>query len=218
MAKSKTALAESPSTPRETLLRIAQESTELAELVAKNPSCDAEFLEVLHALIESDPWGSSGGSAVLSNINAGRALIERIIAETPSLFRGESGSDYPLTREVTPLLAKHPNTPSTALEILADSGYYLVRELVAARNDLPRTLLEKLSQDDNAFVRKNIASNVTTGPEVLAILAEDSCEFVRFAIANNPSSPASARVVLALDNCAAVRLAAHARGTSGISK
>jgi len=110
-----------------------------------------------------------------------------------------------LIKSVPDAVASNPNTPTSALNILANDSNINVRATVAQHLNTPATTLNTMSKDSESYIRKMVASNPNTPTATLNILARDSEEFIRTAVVNNPNTPTTTLNILARDSKDIVR-------------
>jgi len=163
-------LAENPSMPPETLLKLANDKNEaVRKLVAYNPSTPPETLARLTEDEDTD--------------------VKQAVAKnplTPPESLANLVNDYNHMVRIT--IASRKDLPPESLIKLANDSVPLVRHYVAANHSTPPKILAKLGEDENAYVKEGVAKNPLTPPEILAKLAEEGVTRVRYFVASNPSS------------------------------
>ena len=145
------------------------ESIEIRQIVAKNPSTPPEALLVL-----------SKDEAI---------IIRRIVAEnpnTPIQVLLDLSKDKVVG--VRSSVAKNPNTPTEVLLVLSkNKDRRTIRKSLAKNPSTPPEALLILSKDADWRIRSWVAGNPSTPPEVLIALSKDDDDRVRSGLNNNPN-------------------------------
>ncbi len=215
-------------TPPERLRLLVKESTELAEIVSKNPNTDSELLrelainnhrvirlgvvqnpntpvDVLLILAQEFPKDFLLNPVfpflLLENPHLAKEMSVTLLLklleykELPELFF--SGAVEHLNSEVLHSIAKHPKTPSVALEVVATKTRfdYQLGQIIAERKDISLKVLENLAIHAAVGVRLYLAKRSYTPSSVLEKLIEYpeySFNFrleIEVAVAKNPNTP-----------------------------
>jgi hypothetical protein len=173
-------------------------------LLAGNPRCPAEVLAVLagddrhEVRLAAVAHPSCPATALAALADAAQA-------------RWSASAPLPTLYELD-LVARHPATPPSTVELLAALDERLADELasnvvrsVARRPDLPEPLAQKLSRSRWPWVRAAVAGNPATPAALAVALAADAHPTVRAAVAGRPDVPGALLAALADDPDAAVR-------------
>ena len=208
MGKSKAKIASNESTPSEVLRKLAHSDDELAMLVAANNNCESELLSDIYDQLISNDFRLEAACIILKNGRADVSLMERVLADFPGLSE-QRDVDYPAETSYGVLLAQHPNTPISAIEILSKSPYYFIRECVALRSGLPKHIRQWLAVDEHRSVRQILASNPTLETAELQVLAVDLDPTIRFKVTFHKNTSVSVLRNLANDSVAAVAMSAQ---------
>jgi len=168
-------------------------------LLAGNPRCPAEVLAVLagddrhEVRLAAVAHPSCPATALAALADAAQA-------------RWSASAPLPTLYELD-LVARHPATPPSTVELLAALDERLADELasnvvrsVARRPDLPEPLAQKLSRSRWPWVRAAVAGNPAAPAPALRRLARDvdADTTVTYALAGNPAAPAEVLDVLRL--------------------
>ena len=147
------------------LAELAQDNTDIACMVAKNPSVSAETLEAIIKQRRQPGQGESLLIAAASNPSCPPEMIERLVAA--------GGVD------VVAAAASNPSASPQLLERLAAEPGQRARGGVAANSAASEKLLQQLGEDGDAFVRRCVASNGGCPAPLLLRLLDDSAAGVR---------------------------------------
>ena len=181
-------VAKNPSTPPEALLVLSKdEAIIIRRIVAENPNTP---IQVLLDLSKDKVVGVR--SSVASNPNT----------PTEALLVLSKNKDR---RTIRKSLAKNPSTPPEALLVLAKDEDDEVKESVAENPNTSLEALLVLAEDWNRYVRMSVISNPNTPPEILLALSKDESKLVREDVASSPNTPLEALLALANDRSGDVR-------------
>lgn len=184
------------------LRELAKISTELARLVANNPSAPPELLQELSTNSDATTYENYQAicKAIAQNLNTPPDLLRTLFAEFPLQVLNNPVIDL--------LLLENPNFLNTLYQAkpwaFYESGlpffflkwatHHQNQEICAAVADSPETpqcFLEQLAQDKEVDVRCTVAKNYNSPRHTLEQLAKDSDKYVRLAVAENPYTPRS---------------------------
>lgn len=112
--------------------------------------------------------------------------------------------------EIREVVAGHPATPVSVLEVLARASSVVVRYAVAGNISTPKSLLGLLSKDSDNYVRSSVASNSSTPVAVLEEIFKEKNSKIQYSIASNPSATVDMLQALARSRDLDVRLAVAA--------
>lgn len=102
-------------------------------------------------------------------------------------------------------VAEHPSTPSAILERLAFHKQHTVVEVVAKNSKTLRSTLERLAAHQHEAVRKALTANSAVTTAILETLSHDESEGVRYGVARKYLCPPALLEQLASDQSAWVR-------------
>ena len=202
-------------TSSDRLTELASVTTDLARIIAKNPSATPELLRKLSASCDFTTrlhvtLNPNTPTDIL--LELGRSFPEQLLRnpryplllqENPNLLAGtlqnllklEGLPVYVLEKFakhqnvwVRAEIAINANTPVTILEELARDRD-TVRQSVAHNLNAPKSILQELAKDINWRVRQAVASNPNTAENTLEELSWDNQWHIRVAVASNPSTP-----------------------------
>lgn len=124
------------------------------------------------------------------------------------------------------VVARHPNTPKQALELLGKHSHWQVRATVAYNSNTPVNVLLQLIEDENYIVAEEAilslswladdrdiikqfvaVNNLKTDADSLAELASSNSLPIRVLVARHSNTPANILEQLAADTCLDVRMA-----------
>ncbi|BAY26877.1 leucine rich repeat variant [Calothrix sp. NIES-2100] len=177
-------VAKNPNTPASVLEQLAQDANaDVRFAVARNPNTPPDILEIFdtspppdaprHALaglnqVIADRYRELFYDAFAENPHTPASLLARIARQKP--------------REIDKYVAKvakHRNTPASALEHLAKTGDAITRSNVAENPNTPVSVLEQLITDEYSLVLWAIARRADTPTQLLERL------LLRFTDPNN---------------------------------
>lgn len=158
--------------PEEELLFLAGRGHLAKLLVALNPAAHARVLERLL------PCPAEIMLAMVRSPNITPQLLDRIAGEyrqrdrkpTPGPLKGELPAVASPVDLACCAVARHPSTPRTTLERLADHLSEAVRAAVAQHPALPRRCLTDLGLDDHAVVVLEALRNPALSSEVIDVI------------------------------------------------
>jgi hypothetical protein len=135
--------------------------------------------------------------------------IEKLIRRLIWLWLVEAAEDKSESEElellgahVCWLIAIHPQSPPSVLDVLSQQESTPFCERIAENPNAWPTTLARLSKHKSACVRMAVAENPNTPQEVVCVLAQDDCADVRFAVADNPNHTVAVLETLTHDeNC-----------------
>ena len=175
-------VAKNPSTPPEALLVLSKdEAIIIRRIVAENPNTP---IQVLLDLSKDKVVGVR--SSVASNPNT----------PTEVLLVLSKNKDR---RTIRKSLAKNPSTPPEALLILSKDADWRIRSWVAENPSTPPEVLLALSKDVDWRIRSWVATSPNTPPEALIALSKDEDWKIRSWVAANTSTPPEALLTLSSD-------------------
>ena len=189
------------------------ESIEIRQIVAKNPSTPPEALLVLskdEAIIIRRIVAENQNTPiqVLLDLSKDKVVgVRSSVASNPNtpteaLLVLSKNKDR---RTIRKSLAKNPSTPPEALLVLAKDEDDEVKESVAENPNTSLEALLVLAEDWNRYVRMSVISNPNTPPEILLALSKDESKLVREDVASSPNTPLEALLALANDRSGDVR-------------
>ncbi len=199
--------------PLPRLMALAHGAGSAQLVVAENPACTPEVLEVL---ARSSKWRVRDAAA--KHPNATDATIAKAAATSDRVVLAaleKDDDDEPLDEGEFVLIAGDAHASQKTLETLARKGDESVRAAaagnkrtplatalalvddeeadvraaVARRHDLPPEIVEKLARDEDAGVRVVIARRHKLSAEIWSALADDADAGVRLAVAKNHHAP-----------------------------
>ena len=175
-------VAKNPSTPPEALLVLSKdEAIIIRRIVAENPNTP---IQVLLDLSKDNVVGVR--SSVAKNPNT----------PTEVLLVLSKNKDR---RTIRKSLAKNPSTPPEALLILSKDADWRIRSWVAENPSTPPEVLLALSKDVDWRIRSWVATSPNTPPEALIALSKDEDWKIRSWVAANTSTPPEALLTLSSD-------------------
>ncbi|GGA06788.1 hypothetical protein [Okeania sp. KiyG1] len=231
-------VAENPNTSSQTLEKLYKDSEYLVRAgVAKNPNTPPHLLEKIARQEDPNEKYRSYSIDKLKTYHKDRAYYTVIspIAkrlDTPAAVL-EFLANSPETN-IRKIVARNPNTPSTALESLAttESDIEVLKALTHNPNlttealqqlssnsnrdfliylirtgELSPEVWQQLAENENAIVREAIASSSITSVHILEALTLDKDTEVRRKVAANPNTPTTSLDILSQDSMAEVRTA-----------
>jgi hypothetical protein len=193
-------------TPGDRLCELARSSTQLARLVANNPSAPPELLqELTNGIYGSDATTYENNrdiyKAVAQNPNTPPNLLLALYADFPLQVLNNPVLDL--------LVLENPNfldrlCQTSYNSVFQEDGlpFFFLERAIRHPNDFvriavanspatPQFFLEQLAQDREVDVRCAVAANYNTPKRILEQLAKDSDRHVRLSVANNPYTPPS---------------------------
>lgn len=194
-------------TSSDRLTELASITTDLARIIAKNPSATPKLLIKLSASCDFTTrlhvtLNPNTPTGVL--LELGRAFPEQLLRnpryplllqENPNLLAGTLQN-----------LLKLEGLPTYVLEKFAKHHNVWVRAEIAINSNTPATILEELAMDRDP-IRQSVAHNLNAPKSILKELAKDINWRVRQAVASNPNTPENTLEELSWDNQWHIRVA-----------
>lgn len=215
----------SPTTTAERLWELAQQSIELAYLVAQNPHTPSKILEKLankHGNFWLKQWFNEKiMQAIAANPNTPKDILLKLGADFPQEFLNNpifellilENSDFyteiPIDT-LSRLLSLKP-TPKFIFESAIQDQRIEVKKIIANHADTSKKVLETLSKDKNVVVRREILYRSDISVDLLKIFAQDKDDWIRRLVASKPNIPAEILNILAndFDEVILIKVASH---------
>ena len=183
----------------DTLLRKHHGEIEIAEAVAKNPSCSfrtaASFWRFARHMIEMNPvleqlqqhqdWEQLTRREPSKSCSRWGAEVGVAAPEIYRLLWVMENGDSAYQRR---LMGAEP-VPESVIRAHVGSKNAALRKSIAARKTAPDDVFQQLATDSAKTVRETVAANPEVPPELIALLAADKDASVAATARNNPACP-----------------------------
>ncbi|MBW4600863.1 MAG: hypothetical protein KME29_15005 [Calothrix sp. FI2-JRJ7] len=206
----------------ERLQELSQKNLDLARLIAENPACPPELLEIMarrkdNIILANVTANPNTPTEILCNLGKRfplqflkNPILSLLVLENPNFFRQiplntlYSLRDYILDQYYSNKTNQDVEiykglAPDFVLQQLIKDYDSSIRYCVAKHPNTPLNFLEQLATDEYKSTRCAVARNLNTPVHVLEKLAADKSFDVRKYVAKNPNTPTRLILKLAYD-------------------